>query len=96
VACWAYLALNADVQSNSVLAIGLGGGMGWFMMFNVWGIIWRLQKNITRWTASPELMPAEAAKMTRVAFLASRTNFWLSFPMLFFMNASQHYIIFGK
>jgi uncharacterized membrane protein len=30
------------------------------------------------------------AKHARVAFLASRTNFWLSFPMLFFMIWASH------
>ena len=31
-------------------AIGIGGGLGWFMMLNVWGIVWRMQKRIIRWT----------------------------------------------
>src|ERR1017187_6036390 len=37
-------------ESNRALAIGIGGGMGWFMMLNVWGLIWRMQKKIIRWT----------------------------------------------
>jgi len=36
-------------------------------------------------------MPAEAARLARWAFLASRVGFWLSFPMLFFMAAAEHY-----
>ena len=98
-AAWSYLSINSDVQSNQVLAIGVGGGIGWFMMFNVWGIIWRMQKKIIQWTQASVAgtpMPPEAAKLSRLVFLASRANFWLSFPMLFFMNASQHYIIFGR
>ena len=98
-AAWSYLSINSDVQSNQVLAIGVGGGIGWFMMFNVWGLIWRLQKKIIQWTkASVEgtPMPPEAVKAARLSFLVSRTNFWLSFPMLFFMHASQHYIVFGR
>jgi uncharacterized membrane protein len=82
-------------ESNRALSIGIGGGMGWFMMLNVWGIIWRMQKKIIAWTAdtakngSP--MPPDAAKLARLAFLASRVNFGLSFPLLFFMAAASHY-----
>src|SRR5499433_4221103 len=50
-AAWLYLALNAHGwESNRLLAIGIGGGLGWFMMLNVWGIIWRAQKRLIRWT----------------------------------------------
>ena len=31
----------------------------------------------------------------RRAFLASRTNTWLSLPMLFFMGAASHFPIFS-
>jgi len=84
-------------ESNPTLAIGIGGGLGWFMMFNVWGIIWRMQKKMIRWTeaaARGGAMPPEAAKVARLVFLTSRVNFWLSFPMLFFMNAASHLILF--
>jgi uncharacterized membrane protein len=84
-------------ESNPTLAIGIGGGLGWFMMFNVWGIIWRMQKKIIRWTeaaAGGEAMPPEAAKIARLVFLTSRVNFWLSFPMLFFMSAASHLVLF--
>jgi uncharacterized membrane protein len=36
-------------------------------------------------------MPQEAAYFARWAFLASRTGFWMSLPMLFFMAAAEHY-----
>ena len=50
-AAWLYLALNAHGwESNRLLAIGIGGGLGWFMLLNVWGIVWRMQKKIIRWT----------------------------------------------
>ena len=52
-AAWLYLALNAHGwESNRLLAIGIGGGLGWFMLLNVWGIVWRMQKKLIRWTAS--------------------------------------------
>ena len=38
-------------ESNRLLAIGIGGGIGWMMMLNVWGVIWRIQKRIIQWTA---------------------------------------------
>ena len=38
-------------ESNRLLAIGIGGGMGWMMMLNVWGVIWRIQKRMIQWTA---------------------------------------------
>jgi uncharacterized membrane protein len=99
-ASYAFLAINSHGwESNRLLAIGLGGGMGWFMMFNVWGLIWRLQKRLIRWTARNAAdgtpMPPEAAGMARLVFLASRTNAWLSIPMLFFMGAASHYPMFG-
>ncbi|HEY4933327.1 MAG TPA: urate hydroxylase PuuD [Terriglobales bacterium] len=99
-AAYVFLGMNQHGwESNRALAIGIGGGLGWFMMLNVWGIIWRMQKKIIRWTeaaAKGAAMPAEAAKLARLAFLTSRINFWLSFPMLFFMGAASHYIMFAQ
>ena len=98
-ASYLFLSLNQQGwESSRALSIGIGGGMGWFMMLNVWGIIWRMQKKIIRWNiaaATGEPMPAEAAKVARLAFLTSRVNFWLSFPMLFFMGAASHYLTKG-
>ncbi len=100
-AAYLFLSLNQQGwESNRALAIGIGGGLGWFMMLNVWGLIWRMQKKIIRWTeesvAKGTAMPPEAAKAARLSFLCSRVNFWLSFPMLFFMGAASHYIMFAS
>ena len=39
-----YLKLNTHGwESNRLLSIGIGGGIGWMMMLNVWGVIWRIQ-----------------------------------------------------
>jgi hypothetical protein len=35
----------------SRVSIGIGEGIGWVMLFNVWGVIWRIQKKIIRWTS---------------------------------------------
>ena len=82
-------------DDNHVLSIGIGGGMGFIMLFNVWGIIWPNQKKIITGTLAGT-PPANAAALARQAFLASRTNFFLSVPMLFFMAASYHYVLFGR
>jgi uncharacterized membrane protein len=100
-ASWTFLYLNSHGwESNRLLAIGVGGGMGFFMLLNVWGVIWRVQKRLIVWTrdnaASGTPMPVQAAGLARQALLASRTNFWLSFPMLFFMAAASHYPVFAN
>ena len=82
-------------DDNHVLSIGVGGGMGVVMLFNVWGIIWPNQKKIINGTLAGT-PPADAAVLARQAFLASRTNFFLSVPLLFFMATSYHYVIFGQ
>jgi uncharacterized membrane protein len=82
-------------DDNHVMAIGIGGGLGIFMMMNVWGIIWRNNKAIIKGTLAGT-PPANGATLARQAFLASRANAWLSIPMLFFMAASYHYPLFGK
>jgi uncharacterized membrane protein len=101
VASWLFLRFNDHGwESNRLLAIGIGGGMGWVMMLNVWGVIWRAQKKIIRWTtdsaANGKPMPDKAKYLARQAFLTSRANFVLSFPMLFLMGAASHYPMFGK
>jgi uncharacterized membrane protein len=82
-------------DDNHVLSIGIGGGMGFIMLFNVWGIIWRNNKKIIRGTLAGT-PPANAPTLARQAFLASRTNLFLSVPMIFFMAASSHYTILGR
>lgn len=77
-----------DVRNNSAYAIGMGGGMGTIMLLNVWGIIWPAQKRILGIVPLEE--GADKVKLARRVFLASRTNTYLSIPMLFFMGASTH------
>ncbi|MCS6805900.1 MAG: urate hydroxylase PuuD [Acidobacteriota bacterium] len=79
--------------TNKSASIGIGGGIGLIMMLNVWGIIWPHQKRIIAWTKANAQdgtpIPPESAQLARRAFMASRTNFWLSLPMLFFMATSH-------
>jgi uncharacterized membrane protein len=95
-ASWAALEVNASPDSsNAHLSISVGGGLGLLMLLNTWGVVWRAQKRLIAWTrASAEQgtpMPAEAARLARWGFLASRVGFWISLPMLFFMAAAEHY-----
>jgi len=82
-------------SSNGTLSIAVGGGLGLVMLFDVWGFVWRAQKRLIAMArASVEQgtpMPPESAQLARRAFIGSRTGFWLSFPMLFFMAAADHY-----
>ena len=95
-ASWMAMALNGGPSvSNSHLAISVGGGLGFVMLLNTWGVVWRAQKRLILWMrAAAEQgtpMPLEAERLMRWTFLTARTSLWLSFPMLFLMGASSHY-----
>jgi len=99
-ASWAVLELHEGPTSTSAhLAISVGGGLGFVMLMNTWGIVWRAQKRLIAWTRAANEqgtpMPPEAEYMMRWTFLAARTGLWLSFPMLFLMGAASHYPMFG-
>ncbi len=87
-----------ETTSTRSMSIGIGGGIGLFMLLNVWGVIWPAQKRIIQWTKDAAEKgtptPPEMPKLARKAFLASRTNAWFSIPMLFFMAAASHYPMF--
>jgi uncharacterized membrane protein len=100
-AAYLFLSLNDHGwESNRTLAIGIGGGIGWVMMLNVWGVIWRIQKRLIQWTIdnaeNGTPMPEKSKRMARMAFLSSRANAFLSIPLLFFMGAASHYPMFGR
>jgi uncharacterized membrane protein len=84
---------NEHFASNKSLSIGVGGALGVIMMLNVWGIIWPSNKRII---GALKGGPPAAPELARQAFIASRTNAWLSLPMLLFMGTSHgDWIIFG-
>ena len=89
---------ETDAGTKSGVVQKLGGGLGIIMFLNVWLLIWPNQKVVIRMTteaAASKTSPSpEMAKHARIAFLASRTNFFLSFPMLFFMATASHYPLF--
>ena len=79
---------------TGAVAAAIGGLLGIIMLGNVHGIIWPNQKKIiAAVTAAAQGTPAppEMAQWGRTALLASRVNFMLSIPMLFFMGAGSHF-----
>jgi uncharacterized membrane protein len=62
------------------------------MWFNVWFIIWPAQKKMLSGQVPPDQLPA----VRKRALLASRTNAFLSGPMLFGMLAPAHYGAFSS
>ena len=79
---------NGDVfGSNSAKTIFAGMVLGLIMLFNVWMIIWPNQRRII---ATARAAGKPDPTWGRNALYASRANFALSFPMLFFMASSSH------
>ena len=81
-----------NMASTGGIAVGIGGLLGIIMWANVWFVIWPNQKKIIAAVsaASSTPPPPEMAGWGRTALLASRVNFMLSIPMLFFMAAGSH------
>ena len=69
----------------------IGMALGTIMWFNVWFIIWPAQKAMLSGKVPTDQLPA----VRRKAYLASRTNTYLSGPMLFGMLAPGHYGAFN-
>ena len=84
----AKFSLGTHPGPNNVYSIGLGGAYGLVMLLNVWGIIWPNNKRIIAATAGTS--PAAPPELARQAFIASRTNAWMSLPMILFMATSEH------
>ena len=78
---------NAFTLSGGAAVIGLGAWMGTIMLFNVWVLIWPNQKKIL---GIVEASDEEKASAKVVALMASRTNTFLSIPMLMCMVGHGH------
>lgn len=104
---WAYVAWKIFIATDAGLFgtggllsstwglwIFLGGLLGTVMWFNVWFIIWPIQKKLIGWVKQGQAAP-EAAALTRRAFLASRLNTYLSIPLLFCMAGASHFPSFS-
>lgn len=78
---------NAFLLQEGGLIIGIGAWMGTIMLFNVWVLIWPNQKKIL---GIVEASADEIAKSKVIALMASRTNTFLSIPMLMCMVGQGH------
>ncbi|NQW45323.1 MAG: urate hydroxylase PuuD [Deltaproteobacteria bacterium] len=74
--------------------IMFGMFLGIIMWFNVWFVIWPAQKQILTWMKAGQT-PPEMAGLAKRALLFSRTNTYLSGPMLFGMIAPNNYGAFS-
>ena len=79
--------VNAFTLKAGAQVIGLGAWMGTIMLFNVWVLIWPNQKKIL---GIVEASDEEKASAKVVALMASRTNTFLSIPMLMCMVGHGH------
>ena len=78
---------NAFTLGSGAVIIGTGAWLGTIMLFNVWVLIWPNQKKIL---GIVEASDEEKAKARVVAAMASRTNTFLSIPMLMCMVGQGH------
>ena len=81
------LGMMGESFNAQAMIIGVGAWFGTIMLFNVWVLIWPNQKKIL---GMVEASADEIAKARRVAFLASRSNTFLSIPMLMSMVGYGH------
>ncbi len=94
-----YTALNLWFGGDGHLShpahwILLGGILGTIMWFNVWFVIWPCQRQIIGFLQAGH-SPAEMPAIAKRALNFSRTNAYLSGPMLFAMIAPNHFGTFG-
>lgn len=80
--------MTSEGITGRAIWILIGTLFGTIMWFNVWFIIWPAQKKILRAVRDGV---AVDPKLPKRALMASRTNTYLSGPMLFGMLAPTHY-----
>ena len=79
--------VQAFTLQGGAVTIGVGAWLGTIMLFNVWGLIWPNQKKILGIVKASE---EEIAKSKFIALMASRTNTFLSIPMIMCMVGHGH------
>lgn len=79
--------VNAFLLQEGAAVIGVGAWLGTIMLFNVWVLIWPNQKKIL---GMVEATDEAKAKAKTVALMASRTNTFLSIPMIMCMVGHGH------
>ena len=78
---------KAFMLGSGAQIIGVGAWLGTIMLFNVWVLIWPNQQKILGIVAASD---EEKAKARVIAAMASRTNTFLSIPMLMCMVGHGH------
>lgn len=79
--------MNSFMLQPGAQLIGIGAWLGTIMLFNVWVLIWPNQKKIL---GIVKVSAEEVAKAKVVALMTSRTNAFLSIPMLMCMVGQGH------
>jgi uncharacterized membrane protein len=82
--------LNAFTLKSGATIIGIGAWLGTIMLFFVWVLIWPNQKKIL---GIVEASADEIAKSKTIALMASRTNTFLSIPMIMCMVGHGHAVL---
>ena len=85
IAGWGFM--NAFLLKSGTQVIGIGAWLGTIMLFNVWVLIWPNQKKILGIVSATD---EEKGKAKVVALMASRTNTFLSIPMIMCMVGQMH------
>lgn len=85
------LGFAGGFDANYGLPMGIGAWLGTIMLINVWIFIWPNQKKVL---GLVEAGDDEKARAKKIATMASRTNVVLSIPMLMFMVAARHGLVF--
>jgi len=78
---------DAFLLKEGSLIIGIGAWLGTIMLFNVWVLIWPNQKKILGIVEATE---EEKARGKFIALMASRTNTFLSIPLIMCMVGQAH------
>lgn len=86
------LLMDAGRITDRAMWILFGMTLAFIMWFNVWMIIWPAQRRLL----TGKVPQPEIAGVRRKVYLASRTNTYLSGPMLFGMLAPSHYGAMSK
>lgn len=81
------LLIETGQLTQRAMWILFGASLGTIMWFNVWFVIWPIQKRLLTGKVPQPDVPA----MRKRALLTSRVNSFLSGPMLFGMLAPAHY-----
>jgi uncharacterized membrane protein len=88
LAYWLYWRQGNIISTDSAKTILIGGLLGLIMVINVWTFIWPNQRKII--AAAQAGQPPDPS-WGRIGLYASRANFIMSFPMLFFMGGASHF-----